>query len=178
MKGVVFTEFFELVETAFGEDVLDDMIDNADLDSDGVYTAVGKYDHNDMVKLVVALSAETDIPVPDLIETYGKHLFGRFVVMYPGFFEGVSSTYAFLARIDDHIHVEVKKLYPDAELPVFDAKIEGPKMTMIYDSKRPFGYLAKGLLNGCIEHFGESIEITRADISEDMTAATFELEAH
>ncbi|WP_298632572.1 heme NO-binding domain-containing protein [uncultured Umboniibacter sp.] len=177
MKGVVFTEFFELVETTFGEDVLDDIIDKADLDSEGAYTAVGKYDHDDMVKLVEALSAEINVPVPELIETYGKYLFGRFVVIYPGFFDGVSSTFSFLSRIDNHIHVEVKKLYPDAELPVFDAIINGPKMTMTYDSKRPFGYLAKGLINGCIEHFGETIEIIRADISTDMTSATFELEA-
>ncbi len=175
MKGVVFTEFFELVEAEFGEDVLDDIIDNTELQSDGVYTAVGHYDYNDMLKLVVALSAETNIPITDLIETYGKYLFGRFVIMYPRFFEEVSSTYVFLARVDEHIHVEVKKLYPDAELPVFESTIEGPKMTIVYDSKRPFGYLAKGLLDGCIEHFGESIETTRADISDDMTSATFEL---
>lgn len=175
MKGMVFTEFFELVESAFGEDVVDAIIDDSDIASGGVYTSVGNYDYNELIALVVELSKHTDTPVEALVETYGKHLFGRFHALYPSFFEDVASTFDFLARIDDHIHVEVRKLYPDAELPAFDISVEGDVMTMNYSSTRPFGYFAKGLIEGCIDHFGEPVVFTSVNISEDMTNATFVL---
>ncbi|MEM0912514.1 MAG: heme NO-binding domain-containing protein, partial [Pseudomonadota bacterium] len=53
MKGIVFDEFTEMVEEVFGDDMLDDILDeNADkLSSGGAYTSVGTYDHNDLVTL-------------------------------------------------------------------------------------------------------------------------------
>ncbi len=67
--------------------------------------------------MVVALSAHTGVPLPDLTRAFGRYLFGRFSTLYPAFFEGVGNAFDMLKRIDDHIHVEVRKLYPDPELP-------------------------------------------------------------
>lgn len=44
MKGVVFTEFIEMVEGRFGLAMVDRIIEAAQLPSSGVYTAVGTYD--------------------------------------------------------------------------------------------------------------------------------------
>ncbi len=35
MKGIVFTEFIELVEQTFSEDMVDDILEDCDLDSGG-----------------------------------------------------------------------------------------------------------------------------------------------
>ena len=96
-----------------------------------------------------------------------KHLFGRFVGSYPQFFEGVQSTFDFLANIEGYIHVEVRKLYPDADLPTFeyDTSQRG-RLIMVYKSARPFAALAEGLLLGAIEHFGETVDVQREDLSE------------
>ena len=137
MLGIVFTEFFDLVDQAFGEEVLDDIIDMAELPNDGAYTSVGRYEHTDMLKLVTALSTKVDTPVPDLIRTFGQHLFGQFVVKYPAFFTDVNDSLTFLRRIEDHIHVEVKKLYPDSNLPTFDQELtESGSLRLIYSSFR------------------------------------------
>jgi hypothetical protein len=45
--------------------------------------------------------------------------FGLFAERYPALFENVSEPFAFLKNIDNYIHVEVRELYPDAELPRF-----------------------------------------------------------
>ena len=55
MKGVVFTEFVEMVEARFGLPMLDRIIEAAQLPSGGAYSAVGTYDHGEMVQLVGAL---------------------------------------------------------------------------------------------------------------------------
>ena len=58
----------------------------------------------------------------------------------------------------------MKKLYPDAELPVFQHDLDPDRMVFVYSSKRPFGDLAEGLIRGCIDYFGESITLVREDL--------------
>lgn len=166
MKGMVFTEFLELVEDRMGGlAMVDRIIMDAKLPNDGAYTAVGTYDHGELVRLVVALSAATATPVPDLLRMFGEHLFQRFSLAYPDFFARVNGAFDFLHRIENVIHVEVRKLYPDAELPSF--AYEEPaagELVLFYSSPRGFGDLAEGLLHGCIAHFQEPIQLIRTDL--------------
>lgn len=160
MKGIVFREFIDFVEEQAGDDVVDEMIEKADPPSGAAYTAVGKYDWKEMVDLVAALSEITTAPVPDLIRAFGRHLFGRLRDAYPQFLKGPTNAFDFLETIENKIHVEVLKLYPDAELPTLDVKIVSiTEMTVVYTSCRPFGDLCIGMIEGCGDHFGEDFEI-------------------
>jgi hypothetical protein len=160
-----------------GQDMADDLLDGCELPSGGAYTALGTYDHAEMVQLVVRLSELTKTPVPDLLKTFGNHLLGRFVMLYPGFFSEAATTYDLLERVEDYIHVEVRKLYPDAELPSFDCHRPEPgRLTMSYSSSRPFADLAEGLIQGCINHYDEQVKVTRHDLDGvPGTRARFEL---
>lgn len=164
MKGVVFTEFLDMVEAKFSADTVDDIIEAADLEFGGAYTTVGTYPHSEMGRLVIALSKQTGIKVPELLKAYGRHLFSRFFHAYPEFFGGVKDSFTFLDRIENVVHVEVKKLYPDAELPQFETTSISPdRMQMIYRSPRCLGDFAEGLMAGCFDHFSESVSLQRHD---------------
>lgn len=116
--------------------------------------------------MVVHLSEESDLDVPLLVKTFGNYLFTRFVVLYPSFFENTHSCFDFLELIENHIHVEVKKLYPEAELPSFDTtKIDDNTLEMIYSSERPFAPVAEGLIEGAITYFKEQIDLQVEDLS-------------
>lgn len=168
MKGVVFTEFFELVESNWGLDMVDDLIGACELESGGSYTAVGTYDHGEIVQLVQELSRRTEAPIPDLLRAFGEFLFARFVVGYAQFFEGVTSALDFLEGVENYIHVEVKKLYPDAMLPRFTTeRREAGKLVMVYHSERHLHDLARGLIQGCCEHFEEPCEVQMEEPAED-----------
>ena len=177
MKGIVFTEFLEMVENEFGLKITDDVITKSNVPSGGVYTSVGTYDHKELVAMVVQLSAETKVPVPALVRTFGRYLFGRFAKLFPQFFTDVDSAFEFLQNVESYIHPQVRKLYPDAELPRFDASRPAEdEMQLIYRSSRHFEDLAEGLIEGCIAHFGETIKITRASNgSASDPAVTFRL---
>lgn len=167
MKGVVFSEFIEMVEERFSPAIADRMIELAHVPSGGAYTAVGTYSHEEMLALVGTLSSLTGVPAPELVRAYGHHLFQRFTALYPSFFEGVTSAFDFLARIENHVHLEVRKLYPDAELPRFDTPQRDERhMVMLYESRRPFATLALGLIEGCLQHWGEQADVTMTDLSE------------
>lgn len=167
MKGVVFTEFLEMVEGSWSLDMVDQIIADSKVPSGGAYTAVGTYPPAEMVALVSALSTATQTPLPALLEAFGRHLFARFVTLYPDFFDGCSSTFEFLPRVGDYIHTEVRKLYPDAELPTIRSeRIDQDTMAVSYQSPRCMAKLARGLIDGCIAHYKESFSITERDSSE------------
>lgn len=167
MKGVVFTEFLEMVEVRFSADMVDDIIADAELPHVGAYTAVGTYPHEEMVAMVVALSERSGIAVGELLKGFGEHLFARFVVAYPVFFEGATDAFTFLSGIDGIIHVEVRKLYPDAELPKFDVEQhDAERLVLLYDSRRHFEDLADGMMRGCIAHFGGGIAVARETVGD------------
>lgn len=172
MKGIVFTEFLEMIETKFGDEMADKIIVDAVLPSGGAYTAIGTYDHRELIALVDQLSKHSQRPVPELVETFGYHLFGQFFAAYPEFFTGIDSALDFLANVDKYIHDEVLKLYPDAELPSFEYDRSMPDtLVMIYRSSRPFANLALGLVQGCIDHFAEKIALTIEDIASGTDTA-------
>jgi len=165
MKGVVFTEFLEMVEETYSPEVVDEIIEGAELKSGGAYTAVGTYPHQEMIDLAGALSERTGELLPDLMQSFGHHLLGRFGQLYPEFFDGVSDTFAFLETLENHIHREVLKLYPEAELPRFDyVRPDDDTLILHYRSVRPFADLAEGLLHGCIEYWRESVRVDREDL--------------
>jgi Haem-NO-binding len=168
MKGIVFTEFLDMVDEKFSADVADDIVEMANLPHGGAYTAVGTYPHEELVAMVIALSKQTGIETQTLISVFGQHLFGRFFIRYPNFFEGVSTAFDFLAGIEGIIHVEVKKLYPEAQLPRFVTEQHtDTQLILVYQSARHFGDLAEGLMQGCIAHFKENIHVLRDDIPTD-----------
>jgi len=167
MLGIVFSEFLEMVESTFSMDMVDDIIDAVDIESGGSYTSVGNYNHEEILKLVTALSEKTGTPVPDLVHAFGEHLYGRFVEKYPIFFEGIEHSIDFFETIENHIHVEVKKLYPQAELPTFDCKrLDDGSFEMIYSSTRPFADLAEGLMHGCISYYKDPYAISRTTLED------------
>lgn len=168
MKGVVFTEFMEMVEARMGLDMLDRIITEAELPNDGAYTSVGTYDHAELVRLVTALSNATGLSTSELIYMFGEQLFQRFTVSYPALMGDAPTAFEFLSRIDGVIHVEVRKLYPDAELPKLACERPSPDaLTILYSSPRGFGDLAAGLIAGCIKHFNEPIRVARTNLEKE-----------
>lgn len=170
MKGIVFTEFLEMVDDKFGAVVTEKIVEASDLPSGGAYTSVGTYDHSEIVALVMQLSAESGLEVPFLIHTFGEHLLGRFYVLFPDFFADINDVATFLSRVDGYIHVEVRKLYPDATLPEITTEwLDEERFELTYQSDRMMGDLAEGLIAGAISHFGNTHHCAREDVKIEGT---------
>lgn len=160
MKGIVFSEFSDMVEKKFSIELLDEIIVESDLPSGGAYTTVGTYDHQEIIQLVGKLSDKTGVAVDDLLYTFGLHLAQQFALKFNTFFVEAGNLYDFMKSLDNHIHVEVLKLYPDAELPKFLFDDSDPTcLVMEYLSDRGFGMLAHGLVSGVADYYRESVRI-------------------
>lgn len=177
MKGVVFTEFLTFIESQFGIEMVDHLITSTEPESGGAYTSVGTYNAGELFAMVVELSKKTDAPVPDLVKAFGGHLFKHFTVAHAATLGNVTTSEQLLSQVENRIHVEVRKLYPDAELPTIGFEQVSDKVShVMYSSKRPLADLAEGLIESSIEHFGDPITLSREDLEPgDGTQARFTL---
>lgn len=175
MKGMVFTNLIDFIESQLGLEAADAILEASDLPSGGIYTSVGSYDVAEVAEIVDQTSKHSGLPDSALYAAFGKYLFGQLAKAHPEFVHGLDSPIQLLAQIQDHIHVEVRKLYPDAELPEFDYghTAEG-ELEMIYRSKRGLFDLCHGLIEGCFEHFDSKVEIERRPMpNSDIPSMTF-----
>jgi hypothetical protein len=174
MKGIVFTEFLELVEDKFGLEMVDHIISNSDLESNGIYTSVGTYSFSEMLQLLQHLSERTDISIDNLLLVYAEHFFSVIEKSYPGLLATYKDPIEMISSIENHIHVEVRKIYPDAELPTFEVveKTEN-SLVMIYTSSRAMHHFGLGLMNKTFEHFNSTAKIELEKIKEDGTEVRF-----
>ena len=174
MKGIVFTEFLDLVEEKFGLGMVDKIISQSELASEGVYTSIGTYSFSEMLQLVTNLSGNTGISTDDLLLVYAEHFFSVIKTSYPGLLETYKDPIEMLASIENHIHVEVQKIYPDAELPTFvvEEKTDN-SIIMLYKSSRAMHHFGLGLMNKTFEHFNSKASIVLEKIKEDGTEVRF-----
>ncbi|AJR04082.1 heme NO-binding domain-containing protein [Siansivirga zeaxanthinifaciens] len=174
MKGIVFTEFLEMVEKEYGLEMVDDIVVNASLASKGAYTAVGTYEFSEMLELLQNLSLKTKITIDDLLFAYALHFFNLLLNNYPSFFSKYTDPIELLASIESHIHVEVLKIYPDAELPSFEV-IEKKQNTliMIYKSSRSMHHFGLGLMYKTFDYFNSKATILLEKIKQNGTEVKF-----
>ena len=176
MKGIVFTEFLELVEEKFGFETVDEIIEKSDLKSNGIYTSIGTYNFSEMLQLLQHLSAKTNISIDQLLLIYGEHFFAVLETNYPSFFKLYKDPIEMLASIENHIHIEVIKIYPEAELPTFEVlEKKENQLIMIYKSSRSMHHFGLGLMNKTFEHFNSKATIVLEKIKEDGTEVKFSI---
>lgn len=174
MRGIVFTELLEMVEEEQGYEFVDQLLEKVLPGSEGAYTSVGSYPYQELVVLIGELSNQLQVPIDDLLEKYGKHLFGVFAVKYATLFAADIDAFKFLSMVESHIHPEVLKLYPDAELPSFDVeRYEDGLLVMVYKSKRKMGTFALGLIKGCLDHFNEKAEVIMENLDNNASRVRF-----
>ncbi len=166
MKGVVFNVFEDAVRRVHGDDVWDDVLERAGLG--GAYTSLDTYPDRELNALVRAGSVALGVSEDELVHWLGVEAAGIFFLRYPKFFAPHGSTSAFLAALNDIIHPEVRKLYPDAETPHFD--LEGRSdggLVMHYHSRRTLCRLAAGLVEGSAPRFGERATVEHSACVRD-----------
>ena len=103
MKGIVFTELLSMVEEQFGDEMVETIIEEAQLPHGGAYTAVGTYPAGEVERLVERLGAHTQLNRATLLEAFGQHLFKALNNAYPHFFPEGLGMLDFLSSIHDYI---------------------------------------------------------------------------
>lgn len=158
MKGVLFNVVEDVVTDVLSADAWDDALERAD--AGGAYTSLGNYDDAELVGIVGAVSEIADLPVDETLRVAGRAGFARLAEREARLLEGASTWRDVIMSLDDIIHPEVLKLYPGAELPKFTVVEHDPDIVVDYESARGLCALADGLVVGCGEWYGATVEVT------------------
>ncbi|NRA92077.1 MAG: heme NO-binding domain-containing protein, partial [Psychroserpens sp.] len=76
--------------------------------------------------------------------------------------------------IENHIHVEVQKIYPDSQLPTFDLEERTEdSMTMVYKSDKALYMLGKGLMMETFKLFEVEAEVSLQKLNDAGTEVRF-----
>ncbi len=160
MKGVVFNLLEEVVSEEAGDAAWEHAI--AESGVEGVYTSLGTYGHEELGALAGSLSAQLGVEPDEAVLWFGRKALPKLAAIYPQLFDSFDSTLPFLGTLNDIIHPEVRKLYPGADVPVFDYRlVESDRMLMGYRSQRGLCYFGQGLIEGAGEYFGEDLKVAQ-----------------
>ena len=145
MKGIVFVEFCNFVEEQFGEMFWDELLNEADLPSQGIYTNTATYDDAELFTLISLVCEKKGLTGKQAREAFGKWVFIKLYHAAPANVHDFKDVFEFLHAVENVIHVEVKKLNPDAILPEFEFLSETEsKLTMVYKSPRGLCHFCEG----------------------------------
>jgi len=160
MQGMVFTALSEMVVDNFGMSCWNSVLKQANLSSEGIFTSAQQYPDGELLTLVSILSTELNIQIPDLVRSFGVYLFPVLYARRPRQLDQVKGVIEFLTFVEDTIHYEVKRLYPDTYLPTFEHELlSDGQLKLVYRSKRKMCTLAEGLIEGAAAQFNQSVEI-------------------
>ncbi len=159
MKGAVFIALNDMIETQYGIETWDELLEEVNPENNGIYTAVEDYPDEDVVKFVLAISDKLGLPSSDVTRIFGEYLFADLNGKHPIFSKISEDLFSFLESIESVIHKEVRKLFDNPNLPTLSTSREENALVMKYVSPRKLCYLAEGLIFGAANYYGESIYI-------------------
>lgn len=157
MKGLIFNLLEDAVSDEYGADTWDEFLLSAGVE--GSYTSLGSYPDEQFNLLLRSTAVHLGKSSEDVLRWFGISAIPRLADRYPVFFEPHANTRSFLLTLNDIIHAEVRKLYPDAMVPSFRFDTSVPDcLLMTYSSKRQLCSLAEGFVLGAAGYYQESID--------------------
>jgi predicted hydrocarbon binding protein len=162
MKGIVFNIFEGFIVENFGDEKYDEIVESTTLTTNDPFVGPGTYPDKDLLALVETTTKSLNISDSDALKAFGKYMFPQLINRYPIFVEGIDHPKDFLLTVEDIIHVEVKKLYPDAITPTFEYQDPSKdELIIVYKSSRNLCYLMEGLLEGTKEFFKSDFQYSQ-----------------
>lgn len=177
MKGLIFTHLLQYVEKEYDAATRDHMLTQAGrLSDDGSYNETETYPYEEIFQLVGNLSSVTNVSMSKTFENFGEYLFIQLARAFSQFFSPDETLFSFLQKLEDHIHIEVRKKYPEANLPGFDFEpIDENNLKMIYHSERSMSDFGIGMIKGAAIWFNRKVFVGKKDISAHADGTEVEL---
>lgn len=164
MKGIVFNLLEEVATANLGADAWDGLLEAAA--AGGAYTSLGNYPDEEFTRLIAALSDRTGRNCREALRWFGHSAMPIMAQRFPEFFAAHRGLRSFLLSLNDVIHAEVRKLYPGADVPVFEFETPAgaashDTLIIHYRSKRKLCQLAEGFIAGAADHFREPLALAQ-----------------
>ena len=170
MKGEIFNLLEVFIVENWGQETFEEIFEevHAKLATKEPFVGPGTYPDSDLFAIAGSAAAKLNISLPEALRAFGKFCFPKLALKVPQFVSPFHHPKDFLLTLHNVIHVEVKKLYKDAEPPNFFYRDPAPsQLVMIYDSRRKLYDFVEGLLDGVSDYFKVPIQVRRTPVMQD-----------
>lgn len=160
MHGVVFAELRKYVDTKFGGNTWDVLLEKSG-NQGKVYFPIQAYSDEEAVSLVSAASGLTQQPVVAILADFGEFIAPDLLAMYKHLLKPHWKTLDVIENTEQTIHSVVRVKNPGAQPPQLKVTRRSPEEVVItYASARKMCSLGKGIAQGMAKHFKENIRMT------------------
>ena len=164
MKGEIFNLLESFTIERFGISVFETVWERTRprLETQSVFIGPGTYPDQDFLRIFTTVLEVVGIGAAVAQHEFGRFCFSRLLAKLPQEMREHPSARELLKSIDEVIHVEVRKIYRDAEPPRFTyVEPDARTLVLTYRSRRGLFDLVEGLVAGCGDHYGCAIEVSR-----------------
>ena len=170
MKGIVFVKFNDFIVEHWGEQFWDELMTAADLPSEGAFTSTLRYNDQELFTLFELIVEKKNISGKELQMLFGYWFFKAIYPHTPpsANAQDFQDVFKFLHGVQNMIHIEVNKLYPDVLLPEFIFIDETPTtLTFHYKSPRQLCFFCEGLVHGLAKHLSQKVEVSQPECQHE-----------
>ena len=163
MHGIVMVQFEAFVEKTFDANALAEVRARANL-ADQLYLPISIYADEEILSLLEAAVELTGKTGSDLLEAFGHHLVAPLIETYGNARMKSWDSLELLENVETTIHRVVRAREPSATPPSLQAdRISEDTVEIRYESARGLCALARGLMSGVADYYGEEIEINESE---------------
>lgn len=169
MHGVVFTKLKAFVEQRFDTDTWYAILLDAEM-PDAVFVPIRMYPDEQLGAIATAAVKRSGLPLNELLESFGRFLAPHLMEMYAALIPKTWRTEELLLHVEDTIHRVVRMKNPGAEPPRLQFTSLGDgELQLEYTSKRRMEALARGIMLGIAEGYGEALDIVESPLPDGGT---------
>lgn len=167
MHGIIFKSLKDFVVSNHDHETWDAVRREAGLEQ-RVYLPIQTYEEGELVSLVRAAADLTDEPIPDLLEAYGEFAAGLFLDTYDNVVREDWDALDLVANTEEGIHEVLRAHNPNLDPPELVCRREDDaQVTILYRSDRRLCFVAKGIVRGVADHYGERVSVTERACMHD-----------
>lgn len=160
MKGVIFKILEQFVHDTFGPEFFEEVLDETSLETTPPFLGPGTYPDQDLIALVGTTIAKAGLELEDALFAVGKYAFPKLADSFPGITDQHADARSLVRSVHSVIHVEVRKLFPEASPPDFEyGEAPDGRLELTYRSSRKLCWFLRGLLAGCAEHYESEVHV-------------------
>ena len=178
MKGEIFNLLEGFIISLVGEEKFEEIyrVCLPNLETKQAYVGPESYPDKDFFQIVKRAVSVLGVEKEAAIKSFGKYCFPRLFAKIPESQRKYSNLKEFLLTINDVIHVEVKKLSPNATPPEFTYIDAGPnELVMVYKSKRKLYDFVEGMIESAAEYFLTTVFIRRETVEGSEESCKFHI---
>jgi predicted hydrocarbon binding protein len=155
----MFVHLRKFVEAQFGSAAWEQLLGSAQL-GPRIYLPIKSYPDDELTRIVAAAADSARMTVPALLESFGEYVAPHLVAMYRHLLKPSWRTLDVLENAERTAHRAVRVEQPEAAPPYLEATRTGAdRIEIHYTSARRLCHVAKGIIRGLSQHFGETARI-------------------